>query len=107
MEDIVNLEDEALAETGNIILNSWVATIANLLKSGLKMSLPTVVRGDSSQMFKSDEFQSLVLFLHIKFEISTKEIRGYVALLMDIPSVEELRSLIADFIANATKVNRS
>ena len=107
LEDIVNLEDEALAETGNIILNSWVATIANLLKSGLKMSLPTVVRGDSSQMFKSDESQSLVLFLHIKFEISTKEIRGYVALLMDIPSVEELRSLIADFIANATRANRS
>ena len=107
LEDIVNLEDEALAETGNIILNSWVATIANLLKSGLKMSLPTVVRGDSSQMFKSEESQSLVLFLHIKFEISTKEIRGYVALLMDIPSVEELRSLIADFIANATRPNRS
>ena len=107
LEDIVNLEDEALAETGNIILNSWVATIANLLKSGLKMSLPTVVRGDSSQMFRSDESQSLVLFLHIKFEISTKEIRGYVALIMDIPSVEGLRALIADFIANATRTNRS
>jgi chemotaxis protein CheC len=107
LEDIVNLEDEALAETGNIILNSWVATIANLLKSGLKMSLPTVVRGDSRQMFKSEESHSLVLFLHIKFEVSTKEIRGYVALLMDIPSVEELRSLIADFIANATRANRS
>ena len=32
LEDIVDLEDEALAETGNIILNSWVATIANLLR---------------------------------------------------------------------------
>src|SRR5678816_1803992 len=62
LEDIVDLEDEALAETGNIILNSWVATIANLLKRGLRMSLPTVVRGDSSQMFKSEESQSLVLF---------------------------------------------
>ena len=47
LEDIVNLEDEALAETGNIILNGWVATIANLLRRGLKMSLPVVVRGDS------------------------------------------------------------
>jgi chemotaxis protein CheC len=103
LEDIGNLEDEALAETGNIILNSWVATIANLLKSGLKMSLPTVVRGDSRQMFRGDESQSLVLFLHIRFEISMKEIRGYVALLMDIPSVEELRSLIADFISNSTQ----
>ena len=105
LEDIINLEDEALAETGNIILNSWVATIANLLKSGLKMSLPTVIRGDSRQMFRSDENQNLVLFLHIKFEISTREIRGYVALLMDIPSVEELRLLIADFISNATKTD--
>jgi chemotaxis protein CheC len=106
LEDIANLEDEALAETGNIILNSWVATIANLLKSGLKMSLPTVLRGDSRQMLKSDESQNLVLFLHIKFEISTMEIRGYVALLMDIPSIDELRSLIADFISDATKTSR-
>ena len=103
LEDIVNLEDEALAETGNIILNSWVATIANLLKSGLKMSLPMVIRGDSRRMFNGEESQNLVLFLHIKFEISTTEIRGYVALLMDIPSVEELRALIADFISSTTR----
>jgi chemotaxis protein CheC len=105
LEDIGNLEDEALAETGNIILNSWVATIANLLKSTLKMSLPMVVRGDGRQMLRSDESQNLVLFLHIKFEISKKEIRGYVALLMDIPSIDELRLLMADFIRNSTQID--
>src|SRR6476659_9762017 len=103
LEDIVDLEDEALAETGNIILNSWVATIANLLKSALKMSLPVVVRGNGRQMLRSDESQNLVLFLHIKFEISKKEIRGYVALLMDIPSMDELRLLIADFVSSVTQ----
>src|SRR3954469_1562917 len=46
LADILDLEDEALAETGNVILNSWVATIANLLKEKLKMSLPKVVRSD-------------------------------------------------------------
>jgi chemotaxis protein CheC len=101
LEDIVDLEDEALAETGNIILNSWIATIANQLKSGLKMSLPTVVRGDSGQMFESAS-SGLVLFLHIKFEILEKEIGGYVALLMDIPSLDELRSLIAGFVRSIT-----
>jgi chemotaxis protein CheC len=106
LEDIVDLEDEALAETGNIILNSWVATIANLLKRGLKMSLPVVVRGDSRRMFESVETQkNLILFLHIKFEISKREIRGYVALLMDIPSIDELRLLIADFVTSVTKTN--
>ena len=101
LEDIVDLEDEALAETGNIILNSWVATIANLLKSALKMSLPIVIRGDSSHMFESAS-SGLVLFLHIRFEIRQKEIGGYVALLMDIPSLDELRSLIADFVKSIT-----
>jgi chemotaxis protein CheC len=99
IEDIVDLEDESLAETGNIILNSWVATIANLLKRGLKMSLPVVIRGDGPQIFRSTEGgETRILFLHIKFQISKREIRGYVALLMDIPSIEELRSLIADFV---------
>jgi chemotaxis protein CheC len=71
LEDIVDLEDEALAETGNIILNSWVATLANLLKRGLKMSLPVVVRGDGRHIFETagQQQSNLVLFLHIRFEI--------------------------------------
>jgi chemotaxis protein CheC len=105
LDDIVNLEDEALAETGNIILNSWVATIANLLKRALKMSLPIVVRGESQSLFTNETQNNLVLFLHIRFEISKKEIRGYVALLMDIPSIDELRLLIADFVSGATQAN--
>jgi chemotaxis protein CheC len=103
LEDIGSLEDEALAETGNIILNSWVATLANLLKRSLHMSLPVVIRGDSRQMLRGEETQTLVLFLHIRFEISTRNIHGYVALLMDIPSIDSLRSLLADFITDATQ----
>jgi chemotaxis protein CheC len=108
LEDIVDFEDEALAETGNIILNSWVATIANLLKRGLRMSLPVVVRGDSRRMFESvGTSENLILFLHIRFEISKKEIRGYVALLMDIPSIDELRLLIADFVTSVAQNGES
>ena len=103
LEDIGSLEDEALAETGNIILNSWVATIANLLKRSLKMSLPVVIRGDSQQMLRGEEAQTLVLFLRIRFEISTRNIQGYVALLMDIPSIDSLRALLADFIESEAR----
>ena len=70
------------------------------------MSLPVVVRGDSRHMFETREApERLVLFLHIRFEISKKEIRGYVALLMDIPSMDELRLLIADFLTSVTQAN--
>lgn len=108
LQDIVDLEDEALAEIGNIILNSWVATIANLLKQALKISLPVVVRGDSRHIFEIVQPpHALVLLLHINFEVSDREIRGYVALLMDLPSLDELRQLIADFIASVTQASGS
>jgi chemotaxis protein CheC len=101
LEEIIDLEDEALAETGNIIINSWVATLANLLKSALNMSLPVVIRGDSKRIFEASS-SDLVLFLHIKFQIHQKKISGYIALLMDIPSLDELRSLIAAFVNSIT-----
>jgi hypothetical protein len=52
----------------------------------------------------SEESQNLVLFLHIKFEINKKEIRGYVALLMDIPSIDELRLLMTILSGTPHKV---
>lgn len=103
LQDVGSLEDEALAETGNIILNSWIATIANLLKQSLKISLPIVLRGNSEVMLASAEQQTLVLFLHIQFEVSTKEVQGYVALLMDIPSIDVLRALLIDLVKRLTR----
>ena len=99
VEDILDLEDEALAETGNIILNSWVATIANMLKQSFKMSLPAVIRRHRHHIFESGSLQeSLILFLHIKFDIREQEVQGYLALIMDLPSIEQLRSLIGEFL---------
>jgi chemotaxis protein CheC len=104
IEDIVDLEDEALAETGNIILNSWVATLANLLKKRLTMSLPMVIRRDRHHIFESAKLDAaVILFLHIKFDIRSKQIGGYVALMMDVPSVGELRGLIAEFVIAVTR----
>jgi chemotaxis protein CheC len=104
LQDIVDLEDEALAETGNIILNSWIATLANLLKQELKMSLPVVMRRDPRHIFDGTGPQEiLILFVHISFEIRNQEIQGYVALMMDIPSIDELRSLIAQYVISITR----
>ena len=104
LEDIVELEDEALAETGNIILNSWISTVANLLKQQLKMSLPVVIRRDQHSILEGvDPREDRVLFLHIKFEISQQEINGFVALMMDIPSIAQLRALIAEFVMKVSR----
>jgi chemotaxis protein CheC len=104
VKDIVEFQDEALAEIGNVILNSWLATIANLLKRSLPMSLPIVLRGDGKRIFEVEESAAtFVLFLRIRFEINHFQMQGYVALLMEVPSIVELRSLVADFVIRITQ----
>ena len=100
LEDILELEHEALAEIGNIILNSCMATIANLLQRSLKMSLPEIVRGAGGEFFELSASRSddVVLFVHINFSLKGHEVSGYVAMVMDFPSLAPLKQLIADFI---------
>ena len=104
LEDIVELEQEALAETGNIILNGCLSTIANLLQRNLKMSLPEVLRGDGSALFNLDpppEDGDIVMFLYINFAVRERDIRGYIAMLMDMPSLTALQGLLREYIAHA------
>jgi chemotaxis protein CheC len=89
LEDIIDLEHEALAETGNIILNGCLATIANVLKRTMRVSLPSVVRGDGDALFEVDEEGSgeqFVLFLY-----------------MDLPSIAALKSIVRTFIRDLEK----
>ena len=102
LEDIIDLEQEALAETGNIILNACLATIANVLRKSMRMSLPSVIRGDGATMFETEKSPSggnLVLFLYIDFTIKNRDIQGFIALLMDLPSIAALKDIVRDFIA--------
>jgi chemotaxis protein CheC len=106
LEDIIDLEQEALAETGNIILNACLATIANVLRKSMRMSLPSVIRGDGATMFETGHSPSggnLVLFLYIDFTIKNRDIQGFIALLMDLPSIAALKDIVRDFIAGIDK----
>jgi chemotaxis protein CheC len=100
-QDAADMENEALAETGNVVLNSCLATMANMLQQPLTMSLPEVIRGDGSTLFDMSTATAdggVVLFLYINFAINDRDIRGYIAMLMDLPSLQALKALIADFI---------
>jgi len=104
LEDILELEHEALAEIGNVILNACMATIANLLHRSLTMSLPEVVRATSGGLFDLavSMADDVVLFVHINFSLKGRQIVGYVAMVMDFASLASLRALIAEFIRHMT-----
>ena len=96
-----DLEEEALKETGNVVLTNCLATMANILQRPLAMAIPQVMREDGARLFLRDDRDAdngVVLFLYINFAISARDIRGYIAVLMDVPSLEALKAVIADFI---------
>jgi chemotaxis protein CheC len=102
LEDVIDLEQEALAETGNIILNGCLATIANVLHRTMRMSLPSIVRGDGAKLFEVNEAGSgaqFVLFLYIDFNIKKRNVHGFIALLMDLPSIAALKDIVNDFVS--------
>lgn len=101
LEEIIELEQEALAETGNVILNSCLATIANSLESSFKISLPEVLRGASSRFFTLDpppEPGTSVMFMSIHFSVRSRAIEGYIAMMMDLPSLSALQALLQALI---------
>jgi len=105
LEDIIELEHEALAETGNIILNSCLATIANQLQRTLKISLPDVLRGDGHSLFNlppPPEAGDVVMFVYINFAVLRRDIQGYIALLMDVSSLTALKKLLVEYISAIT-----
>jgi len=103
--EVASLKDEALAETGNVILNGCLGTIVNLLNQSLQMSLPKVLYGDGRVLFSVDadtDTEGLVLFLYINFSVRDRNIRGYIAMIMDLPSLAVLKTLLGEFIARVT-----
>jgi chemotaxis protein CheC len=105
LEDIIGLEQEALAETGNIILNGCLAAIANMLEETLEISLPEILTGSGSDIFAlsgAPAGEAIVLFLYINFSVKNRDIGGYIAVLMDLPSLTTLKILLGKLIVQMT-----
>ncbi|HEV7139132.1 MAG TPA: chemotaxis protein CheX [Steroidobacteraceae bacterium] len=105
LEDIMELEQEALAETGNVLLNACLSTMANSLRRNLRISLPEVIRGDGVEFFRltaSPAAGDTVLFIYINFAVKHRDIQGYLALLLDIPSMAILQALLTEYIDRAS-----
>jgi chemotaxis protein CheC len=101
LEDMVELEQEALAETGNVLLNGCLSTIANQLGRCLRISLPEVIYGEGYEFFSAvDESHSndRVLFIYINFAVRQRNLQGYIAMLLDMPSLFVLKQMLGSFI---------
>ena len=103
LDDIMELEQEALAETGNILLNGCLSTMANSLQRSLRISLPEVIHGDGRDFFgASSAADETVLFIYINFAVKQRDIQGFLAMILDLPSLVRLQNLLDVYIERST-----
>ncbi|MFA7240415.1 MAG: chemotaxis protein CheC [Sulfuricellaceae bacterium] len=100
LDALSELEQEAMSEIGNIILNACFGTIANIVGGKFTSTLPAFRIGTSGEILHADEkgADDFVLFIFIDFIMEKREIHGYVAFLMNVPSIAGLLHSIDRFI---------
>lgn len=97
---MTEMQQEALCEIGNIILNACVGAMANVLENESHASLPSLYRGTMDQVLGNDDAQKveLTLVIFIDFEAEKRRIRGYLVFLLDAISMADLQTVIAAFL---------
>ncbi len=100
LEQLGEMEQEALAEIGNILLNSVVASVADCLHIEFEGGLPQVELGVASDVLLNQEASEPILSVQIRFEIATRQIQGQLAFLLDMNSSGVLEHKVGRFIAS-------
>lgn len=92
LETLTEMEQDAMAEIGNIILNAVVSSLASTLALKFEGALPQVSILRAQDLFVSVDGASgaadegSLMALNIDFSLSARKLSGYLAFLLDLPS---------------------
>ena len=100
-KELTDMEQEAMSEIGNIILNSCIGTLANIFDQELSGSLPAYHVGTSEEILTASggEADAVVLMLHIDFILEAHQIHGYVAFILDLTALRDLQHQVDLYLA--------
>lgn len=91
LEGMAGLEQEALCEIGNILLNAVISSLADNINESFVSSLPVYICGSSSHVIPNNGLTNeSVLLLQVDFSFSKKSVSGYVVILLNVDSVDVL-----------------
>lgn len=97
------MEEEALVEVGNIILNGCLGSIAEIVGEEIVNDIPSPVRGvlSNTLLGAHKDADTYVMKLSMDFMVRKVDIEGYIALFMDIESLDIFRIRLAKYFGFA------
>ncbi|WP_035694175.1 hypothetical protein [Azospirillum halopraeferens] len=104
LDEIIEMEQEALSEIGNIIINSCLSTLANMLREPIATSLPRVIYGGIGEILTRPaddggsggtcDADDRVMFFHVDFVMRDRDLRGFIVIVMSVSSLMALRASV-------------
>lgn len=104
LEALSEMEQEALTEVGNIILNACIGSLANVFKQNLDFNLPQYTQGDFERVLSgSDNSMDAshgLLLVQMNFHLQQTEVNGFLILLMDVDSLQAFSEQLEKYFAS-------
>lgn len=100
LEQLTEMEQDAMCEIGNIILNTCFSTIADMLGERFDCELPQFELASTEELLDSDR-DGHVLFVQIQLGLEQRDIEGFVAFILHGSSLAHLRSALGRFLGGA------
>jgi chemotaxis protein CheC len=103
ISEMREMEQDALIEVGNILFNSCVSVISDMVDSKFECGMPSYESGGLSLLLP--EFKSAddcLLLMNIAFLVERVQIHGYILFLMKVDSIEVFISAIKKYLGLPT-----
>lgn len=106
-DEITELEQETLAELGNILLNNCLATLANLLNRQIQTDLPQAFNVDTPHLLNrlssyGQDNSCMIMLVQIDFSLRASDLQGYLAFLIDLHSADAFIEALRHYLAELT-----
>lgn len=98
LAQVTELEQDALAEIGNIVLNACLASLSTMFNQRFELDIPQLVFGDSSSVLLGYEEDNVLVMLQIKFLLEERELDGSIVFVVNLQSLHDLRQSVQYFL---------
>ena len=80
----------SIVEIGNILVNAYIGSFGNLLKTQITFSVPELRTETIAELLDHFETSAYTLLVKTEFHFPNRSINGYIVLIVGISSLDEL-----------------
>jgi len=105
-EQLTDLQQEALVEIGNIVLNACIGGISKALNTDFAVALPEFNTGmphDLLQRYRGHSEEGIVLLMQIELNLKRSAICGYMAFILQPISLVQLKQCLNEMLSKITQ----